>query len=352
MKKLRRLLAWGAAGAAAVYLTMRLFLPVGLPFAFGLLLAHLVRRPTAWLQRRAHLPRALASPLCVTLASAAALGALYLLGRASFSGAQALARHLPQALGALLRVAGQLRSRLVLFAQKLPAPLSAAATEGLDRLLAGGTGLLQSASGWLMELAGRLIAFVPELTLFFFTALLSAYLFSAQGPQLRALAGKYLPEHWCGRLRAAIVAARRAIGLWCRTQLCLSLVVFVLLCAGLFLLRRKNALLLALLIALVDALPVLGAGTVLLPWSLGAYLWGKPGLGTGLVVLYAIVSLTRTMLEPRLLGRQVGLHPLVTLLALYGGYRLFGVAGMLFVPVSVLLTRQLYEGIEAQRGQA
>lgn len=352
MKKTWHLLIWCAAGAAAVYLAVRLLLPVLLPFLLGLLLAHLARRPTAWLHRRARLPRALASPVCVTLLSAAALCLLYLLCRLLLHGAQTLARRLPEALGALGPVAQQLRARLLLFAQRLPAPLSSAATDGLDRLLAGGTGLLQTASRWLMELAGSVIAFVPELTLFFFTALLSAYLFSAQGPQLRALAGKYLPERWRARVRAAAHSLRRVIGTWCRTQLCLSLVTFALLAAGLLLLRRKSAVPLALLIALVDALPVLGAGTVLLPWSLGAWLWGQPGLGAGLLALYFLVALARGLLEPRLLGRQIGLHPLVTLLALYGGYRLFGVTGMLLVPMGVLLVRQLYQGIGAQGGAA
>jgi predicted PurR-regulated permease PerM len=93
----------------------------------------------------------------------------------------------------------------------------------------------------------------------------------------------------------------------------------------------------------VDALPVLGAGAVLIPWGLLSFLRGSTGDGVGLLLIYAVIAIARTTLEPRFLGKQMGLHPLLTLLSLYGGFRLFGVSGMILVPVGVMLCKQLYE---------
>ena len=104
------------------------------------------------------------------------------------------------------------------------------------------------------------------------------------------------------------------------------------------------------LIAVVDALPVLGSGTVLLPWAAVSLLRGSGGLAIGLTVTYAAAAFARSALEPRLLGRQIGLPPLLTLLSLYAGYRLFGLAGMILLPLAVLLAKQMWELAEGNGG--
>ena len=88
------------------------------------------------------------------------------------------------------------------------------------------------------------------------------------------------------------------------------------------------------LIALVDAVPLLGTGIIMLPWAAVCFLQQAPVRGIGLVAIYAAAVTTRSILEPRLIGRQMGLDPLVTLLALYLGFRLWGVMGMLLAPMA------------------
>ena len=106
------------------------------------------------------------------------------------------------------------------------------------------------------------------------------------------------------------------------------------------LLRVQNALLWAFLTALVDAVPLLGTGTILIPWALFSLLQGKNWLGLGLLGLYAIAALTRSAMEPRLVGRQLGLDPLLTLIALYGGYRFWGFGGMLAAPLICVVVKE------------
>ena len=97
----------------------------------------------------------------------------------------------------------------------------------------------------------------------------------------------------------------------------------------------------------MDALPVFGVGTVLIPWGVISFLRGNAFLGIGLLVLYALCSVSRAFLEPRFLGKQIGLNPLLTLIALYAGYRLFGILGMILLPLAVILLKQLYELVES-----
>ena len=92
---------------------------------------------------------------------------------------------------------------------------------------------------------------------------------------------------------------------------------------------------------LVDAFPVLGTGTVLIPWALVCFIQGEGARAVGLLGLYAVAALTRSAMEPKLLGQHLGLDPLTTLLALYAGYRFWGLPGMLLSPLLAVMVRSL-----------
>ena len=124
-------------------------------------------------------------------------------------------------------------------------------------------------------------------------------------------------------------------------ELKLAAVAFILLLAGFALLKLKHPLMLAALITLVDAFPVLGVGTVLIPWSLLRLVQGDRVLGFGLLGLYAAIWLIRSVLEPKLLGKELGLDPLVTLVSIYAGFRLWGLGGMLLAPMVALAATQV-----------
>ena len=148
---------------------------------------------------------------------------------------------------------------------------------------------------------------------------------------------------WRTRLgRAGRHGLREALGGWLKAQGLLMLITFGELAAGFLLLRVELSLLLAGLVALVDALPVFGTGTVLLPWAVLALLGGDVRMSVGLLVLYSVISLVRSLLEPRLVGARVGLPSLAALVCMYVGFQALGVLGMLLAPLAVL-ARQLWD---------
>ena len=110
-----------------------------------------------------------------------------------------------------------------------------------------------------------------------------------------------------------------------------------LLLAGFLLMGQRYALLLAAVTALVDALPVFGTGTVLLPWAAVCLLAGA------LAALYAVISAVRSLLEPKVMAAQAGLPPLAALAAMYAGFRALGVAGMILLPMALLFVKQLHD---------
>lgn len=342
-----RLIGYAVCGVVGIWLTVKLFLPVGLPFLLGFGLSALAEPPVRTLRERLGVPRRLAAFLTVLLLSVAVFGLLFLLGKALFSQGQQLAARLPALLSSLADPLSKLHGGLLRLAAKLPQAIAPAAAEWIDRLFAGGSVIAGTASEWLLSFAGNLLSLVPDIVLFLLTTILSAYLFCAERAQLLQTARRLLPEAWRDKLLAVKVRLRGALSGYCKAQGYLLLVTLAILSVGLLLLRRQNALLIALLIAAVDALPVFGAGTILIPWGVISLLRGETGLAVGLLLLYAISSLTRTFLEPRFLGRQIGLNPLLTLVSLYAGFRLFGVLGMILVPVGVILLKQIYELVES-----
>ena len=132
-----------------------------------------------------------------------------------------------------------------------------------------------------------------------------------------------------------------------RAYALLMSITFLELFVGLSLLRIDYSFLLALLIAVVDILPVLGTGTVLIPWAIVTLILGNFPLGIGLGVLYAIITVVRQSLEPKVVGQQIGLHPLVTLISMFVGASLFGVIGLFGIPIAVTILVQMERSDES-----
>ena len=193
---------------------------------------------------------------------------------------------------------------------------------------------------WASELVGKL----PGILLFLATTVLAAYFTAVSYPAIIAFVRRQVPQRWQRSLSAAAKTLRSTFWKWLKAESLLCLVTFCLLLLGFWYLGVDYALLTAALTAVVDALPVLGAGTVLVPWAVYHLLLGGVPRGIALLALYAIILLIRSFLEPRVMAAQAGLPHLSALLAMYLGYSLFGVWGMLLLPILLLFVKQLQDG--------
>lgn len=336
MKQFPNILLYILGGAIALWLTAKILLPVGLPFLLGWGMARLSRplRPKRF-------PKALSAIFGVTMIFLLLGLLVWLTGYFLLGQMERISRNLPGFLESLTGPAEDLQAALLRFAGRLPASVAPAAVEWVEKLFAGSSVVLSSLSQWVLGWAGHLLACVPNLLLFVLTTLLSSYFFALEDEKITALVHHHLPAQWRSKGQALWHRLKLSLKGYCKAQIYLSGVSLLLCFAGLLILGKSP--LWALPIALVDALPVFGAGTVLIPWGIVLLLQSNPFAGLGMLLLYAIISITRTVMEPRFLGRQIGLHPLLTLLALYAGFRLFGFWGMLLLPVGVMLLKQLYD---------
>ena len=312
-------LAWGIG---------KYLLPPATPFLLGLGLALAAEPVTGRLSRK--LPRSGAVAVGVTLALVL-LGALVvLLSSLLLRSLGQLGEALPQlskATGDGLHIAEE---ALLALTQKSPPELQPVLTNSVTRLLGNGSGLLNRLVDRLPDAAGAILSWVPGSALTLGTGILSGYMIAFRLPKFR----EYLQSNRYVRKALPMVRQlRTALGGWLKAQLQLAGVCYAILVIGLSLLRIPRGFLWSGLITLVDAVPLLGTGTVLLPWALISLLQGQQVKALGLAAICVTAMVSRSILEPKLLGKHLGLDPLVTLAALYAGFRIWGFGGMLLAPL-------------------
>lgn len=126
-----------------------------------------------------------------------------------------------------------------------------------------------------------------------------------------------------------------------RAYATLMLITFVELSIGFNILGIQNAFVLAFLVSIVDILPILGTGTVLIPWAIIAFVFKKTTFGIGMLLLYLVILIVRQSLEPKIVGQQIGLHPVVTLICIFVGAQLLGVVGLLLLPITATILKKM-----------
>ena len=220
-----------------------------------------------------------------------------------------------------------------------PESLSRPLEQSVRELFEDGGGLLDRAAAAVLGLAGHAAQHIPGSLVTLGTAVLASYLICQRLPALRRRLSA--SGAWQDRWLPALTRLFRTGRSWLKAQLKLSSVTFAIVLGGFLLLGVRQKLLMALVTALVDAVPLLGTGTILLPWTLVSLLSGEPVRAVGLLGIYVTALITRSALEPKLLGRQLGLDPLAALAALYIGYRLWGFGGMILAPILTVTAREL-----------
>lgn len=173
---------------------------------------------------------------------------------------------------------------------------------------------------------------LPSIILSLMVTILACFYFSLDLDAIHAAVAVLLPEKWREGWNGAKQRFFGVIAKWMRAYFILFLITFGALLIGFMILRVDYALLIALIGALVDILPVVGVGIIFVPWGIGALIGGNAFLGAGLFIMYGAISILRQLVEPHIVGGSIGVHPLLTLVAMFVGFRLFGIAGMIILP--------------------
>lgn len=325
----------------AVWLSARFLLPLFFPFVLGTALALTAEPMVSFLSSRFRIPRPISAGIGVSMAFCFLAILALMLCAFLIRELRALAGVLPNLEDTARSGISLLHTWLLNLTDRTPQSIRPLLSRNISSLFSNGTALLNRVVGYVLALAGNLLSHIPDSALSLFTTVISGFMISAKLPRIRRWLARRIPREKLRPILAALKRIKNAVFGWLAAQIKLVGVTLILLALGFLLLRIPYAFLWAAGVSLVDAFPVLGTGTVLIPWSLICLLQGDSARAIGLLGIYVTVTLTRSVLEPRLLGRHLGLDPLVTLMALYAGYKLWGIGGMILAPLLAVTAIQL-----------
>jgi len=208
----------------------------------------------------------------------------------------------------------------------------------LQRLQSSLYSISTRALGWLYSFSAN----VPTFVLAFFFTIVSSVLISMNYQQVANFLTKQVPENKRDLLFSIKNNMGGAITRYIRAYSIIMCVTFGELAAGLLILRVPYAIPIALGIAFFDILPVFGTGGIVIPWALIALLQKDFRMAIGLLVIYVVVLVVRNIVEPKIVGQSLGINPLVTLSAIYLGFKTMGVLGMIVMPIAVQIAISLH----------
>ena len=189
----------------------------------------------------------------------------------------------------------------------------------------------------------RFAVTIPNAFLNTIITLISAHFFISDREKIFNNMKKICPQWISKQMSQTRKGFSRAMGGYFRAQYILMLVVGIISIIGLLILRNPYALLLGLLLAILDFLPILGTGAVFIPWAIVSVAMGDFRQAIGLAIIYGVITVTRQVLQPKILGDQMGAHPLASLMSIFIGFRIFGLLGLVIGPSLLMIFIAIYE---------
>jgi len=201
--------------------------------------------------------------------------------------------------------------------------------------------VLENISVGAINTATNIAMFVPGFLLNMLFAIVSTFFIAGDYSAITGFIMRQIPERPAAILRQTKRHLGSLILQFLRSYLLIMSITFAELSVGLLILGVNNFLVIAAAIAVFDIMPIVGSGTVLIPWALVCFMMGNNLLGIGLLVMYIIITVIRNIIEPKIIGDTVGLHPLVALLSMFVGAKLFGALGLFGLPISIAIIKSL-----------
>ena len=308
-----------------------------MPFVVGWILALLANPLVRFLEQRVKLVRRHGSMLIIIAALAIVIGLFYGAGILIYREMGSFLADVPEIYQSVIAEIGDAlqngRRLAEHFPQNLQTPLLAF-SDNLDGLFGK---LVSRAAEPTVQMAGHVAKSIPNILVNTVIIILSSYLFLADRESIMRWLKEHLPAFVFRYIEYLKRDARGLIGGYFLAQFRIMFVVALILAAGFLVLGVRYGVLLAILTAILDFLPIFGTGTVLFPWAVVKLFAGEYAYAAGLVLIYILTQVVRQIIQPKIVGDSMGLPPLMTLFLLYLGFKLRGLAGMILaVPVGLV----------------
>lgn len=323
-----------------VYVGIKYLLPLLMPFVIGVIIAMIFRKPIDFIQKKTKINRVI---ICIFLLLLfyGALGFLAsMIGFKVFTFLSNLFYGLPDLYENTVLPAVQkvIDNAMIHFPG-----IEDYMQEFLDNINQSIFSFLSNASTAVVTTIARMAASLPTLLINFIFTIVSSFFFTIDYYRIT----RFVLAQFKGERREMILKLKDngigTLGKFIRAYSAIISITFLELSIGFWILGIPNPFLFGVLIAIIDVMPILGTGAVLLPWAIISLVIGNTKIGIGMLLLYVIITAVRQTIEPRIVGQQIGLHPILTLILMYVGAQLMGVLGLLILPIIATIIVKLNE---------
>lgn len=311
-------------------------LPYVAPFVVALFITFIIERPVSFLTTKLKLPRGAAVGIVLFFFTLVTGGIVILIFSELVNEIWRLTREIPSAQvvkGYIDMLLGRVQNLYL----SLPAELERTIRDSLGSVVGSISAFLQSLLNYLLDM----VKLLPQVFLFIVISLVASFFMSRDREKISRFVYKQMPEGWRNKIRTVKEDLFAALVGFIKAQSILISVTFIELLIGYSLIGVKYVFSLALITAVVDALPVLGTGTILIPAAAINLIMGNVPKALAFIALYIVILIVRQFLEPKVVGQSLGLHPLVTLISIYVGLQLFGIIGLFLGPIIVAIIKAL-----------
>lgn len=206
------------------------------------------------------------------------------------------------------------------------------------------SGILKVSTVALNKIIG-FVLYIPNIIIYIIITFLATLFISSDKKSVKEKLSKQFPIEWINNASKGMYALIATLGNYLRAQLIMITITFVELIIAMSILKVPYAVTMAILIGLFDALPILGAGGILLPWAVYSALTGNIYLAIGLIITYIVVLVVRQLVEPKVVSHNIGIHPLFTLIAMYIGFKIIGLFGLIAGPIIMIILKNVLSEI-------
>lgn len=317
-------------------------LPLLAPFVLGFVIAYLLRWPTGYVCRKFRLSHKPVALLMVLLFYCTVGLLIALMAIRAYAGVRDLVLMIPQLYGTHVEpVMAELFVKFENFAYRMDESLFGVIQSIGDQFMQSMGSFISSISTKAVGAASSLATSIPALFIKIVLMIISTFFIAADYDVLMGFCARQMGE----KSTALFIQIRRyvvgTLFVCIGSYAIIATLTFIELSIGLSIMKINHAVLIAFFIAIFDILPVVGTGGIMVPWAVITFLRGNFSLGIGLLVLYVAITVIRNVVEPKIVGGQLGLHPVVTLASMFAGVQLFGVVGLFGFPIGLSLLRYL-----------
>jgi len=331
-----------AIGVIAAYFIFKYAISWFLPFLIAFVVTRLIEPLVKLLVNRCKIPRKLSSLIAVLVFYAVFGTALYFLIAWLVNEATAFVKSLPSYLDTFSSTMYTMRDWFINIVDALPGDIPAAIINLVDNFLANFSIPTSAVTSLTLKVTN--IAFsLPTAIIFVIVMLVSTYFISSDYKTIQKFIMLQLPDNVREGIHRTFTHLVETLGKWIKAMGIIILITFSELAIGFSLIGIDYAVIIAMIVAIIDVLPILGVGTVLIPWSIISLVTGDYYTALCMLILYIVITIVRNIVEPKIVGYQIGLPPLVTLICMYVGLQTIGFAGMFLFPIIAITLQKLQE---------